>query len=195
MKEIVPQDSRYIPFTQQKSSCVPASISMVMYKRKIPLVPQELLGFYLGLIVASKNKKFFWNVRTGKKPQSGYGTQLSNGKFDANRAFKKLKIPLKLIYHPISEFTDNEKFKDFLIDAVKKDKDILICFDHGTMNNDPEKDGHVVVLDRLSGNMIRIIDPSPIFPKWRSVNINNLKRAMEVHGDKNHAGFWELKKI
>jgi len=66
MKNIIPLATRYVPFTQQKSCCVPASISIVMYKRNIPLLPQELLGYHLGLIIDPQNKELFWNPRTGK---------------------------------------------------------------------------------------------------------------------------------
>lgn len=59
MKNIIPKDTRYIPFTQQKSCCVPTSISIIMYKRNIPLIPQEVLGYYLGLIVDPEFKNLF----------------------------------------------------------------------------------------------------------------------------------------
>ncbi len=49
--EIVPKDSRYIPFSQQPYCCVPTSIQMVMYRHNIPLVPAEELGYHLGLTV------------------------------------------------------------------------------------------------------------------------------------------------
>jgi hypothetical protein len=193
MKEIVPKNSRYIPFTQQKSSCVPASISMVMYRLGIPLVPQELLGYHLGLIVSPENKKLFWKARSGKRPKSGYGTRVSE--YNPDQAFRKLKIPLKMVYYPISKFQKLETFKKYIIEAVRKDKNVLICYDWGEMNNTKEHDGHVSVLDRVMGSSVRFIDPSSIQPKWRTVSFNKLKKAIEVHGDEKRAGFWELIKI
>ena len=109
-KEITPKDTRYIPLTQQKSCCVPASISIVMYKRGIPLVPQELLGAHLGLIVQKNNKKLFWNVVTGKIPKSGYGTRMHNKKYNINDAFKKLKIPLKATWIHIDNLKTKKEF-------------------------------------------------------------------------------------
>lgn len=40
----VPEDSKYIPFTQQKWLCTPTCIQMVMLRHNIPLVPAELIG-------------------------------------------------------------------------------------------------------------------------------------------------------
>lgn len=197
MKTIIPKDSRYIPFTQQKSCCVPTSISMVMYKLGIPLVPQELLGYYLGLIVSKENKKLFWNVRTGKKPKSGYGTRIfESKKYNPNQAFTKLNIPLKMIIHHISKYKTTGDFVSFVEGCVSKNRNILVCFDHGVLDNNKENNGHVCVIDRIyrSKNKIRLIDPSSNQPKWKEVKINKLKKAMELHPSGN-GGFWELKKV
>jgi len=193
VSRVIPGDSRYIPLVQQKSCCVPACISMVMYRHKLPLIPQELLGYYLGLTVAPENKGLFWHPRTGKRPPSGFGTQVYKKEFSPNRVFLKLKIPLRLIFYPISGFTD-QGFKNFLIDAVRRDKDILVCFDHGELSGDHKRGGHVCVLDRLGAKTgeVRLIDPQQSQPKWRIVKINKLKQAAEFHGDKNSGGFWEL---
>ncbi|HEX9502797.1 MAG TPA: hypothetical protein VF974_00550 [Patescibacteria group bacterium] len=196
MKEIVPKDSRYIPFTQQRSSCVPTCIWMIMYKQKIPLIAQELLGYHLGLTVAPEFRYLFWNARKGKKPRAGYGTRLSGREVDPNKVFSSLKIPLRMTYRPINQFPNVASFKNYISDAVKKDKDVIVCFDFGTLNDLPERDGHVSVIDRLVGkDSVRLIDPSPRFPKWRIFKLSKLKKALEVHGEKKHAGFWEFKKI
>lgn len=195
-KEIIPKDSRYVPFAQQKSCCVPASILMLMYKNKIPLISQELLGYHLGLTVDKEYKNLFWNVRTGKMPKSGYGTRINSEQFNPNSVFPKLKIPFKMIYHPISRF-DKDGFEKFMVDAVKKDKDMLVCFNHGVLKGERAGGGHVCVLDRIypAKGIVRLIDPSVKQPKWRIAKISKLKKAMEVHGDEKAGGFWEFKKI
>jgi hypothetical protein len=195
-KEIVPKDSRYVPLAQQKSCCVPTCISMIMYKNGIPLLPQELLGYHLGLIVDKEYRELFWNVRTGKRPPSGYGTQIYLKRNHPNTIFPKLKIPLKMIYHPISRFNQMD-FEKFITDAVKKDRDMLVCFDHGILKNEESGGGHVCVLDRIypPKEIVRLIDPSVNQPKWRLVKINKLKKAMEVHGDDKSGGFWEFIKV
>ena len=194
MKEIIPKDSRYIPLVQQKYCCSPTSMLMVMLRHGIPLVPQEVLGYYLGLIVPPPDKKFFWNVRTGKSPSAGYGTQIK--KFDPNKAFKKLNIPLQFNFHPISKFSASS-FVKFMAQGVKQDKDLLVCFNHAFLNQEKGQVGHVCVLDRIYPNrgLIRLIDPQQSQPKWRIVKIQELHKATVNHGDSNMAGFWELKKI
>ena len=190
-KGIVPRDSRYIPLTQQKSCCVPTCVSMIMYKNKIPLLPMELLGHYFGLIVSPENKKLFWNARTGEKPLSGYGTRINLKRYEPNSVFKKLKIPLKMVIHSVANFTD-KTFVSYIAKSVKENKDIMVCFNSGVLNNQAG-DGHVCVIDRVypSKNEVRIIDPSYNKPKWRMIKINKLRKAMEMH-PANGGAFWEL---
>jgi hypothetical protein len=197
MKNIIPKDSRYVPFVQLKSCCVPACISMVMYKHNIPLLPQELLGYYLGLTVSQENKKLYWNPRTGKRPPSNYGTQIYLKKYHPNTVFPRLKIPLKMVFYPISSFTTEKNLIKFVTEAVQKDKDILACFDHGKLSGDNIQGGHVCVVDRIDTKkgLIRLIDPQQTQPKWRIVKIKALIKAMEFHGDDKSAGFWEFVKI
>lgn len=196
MKNIIPKDSRYIPFTQQKSCCVPACISIIMYKLGIPLVSQELLGYHLGLMVAPKNKKLFWNMRTGKRPKAGYGTKIAQKRYEPNTVFKKLGIPLKLTVNHIDKFKTKKELVSFISDRVKQDKNIIVCFNHGVLSGDKtKKGGHVCVIDRIyiKKNKIRLIDPSPNRPKWREVSLDILKKAMELHPAQG-GGIWELKK-
>lgn len=193
MRNIVPKDTRYVPFTQQRSCCLPASLSTVMYKLNIPLLPQELLGYHLGLIVSPENKKLFWNARTGKKPPAGYGTRAKLRKYSINTIFKKLEIPLKVIDHPVADF-DMKSFVTFIDRSVRKNRDLLVCLNSGILNNKKDDNsGHICVVDRIYPlkKEVRIIDPSFKSPKWRVIKISKLKRAMELHPTKG-GGFWEL---
>ena len=95
MEEIVPKNSRYMPFTQQAACCVPTCFQMIMYKHGIPLKPSEEIGYHLGLVVHPDRKKLFYNVRTSsEKPPAGYGTRIYDPEFEPNNAFRKLGIPL-----------------------------------------------------------------------------------------------------
>ena len=96
MIEIIPKDSRYVPLTQQNWCCVPTCIQMIMLKHEVPLLAAEFLGYHLGLIVPEQELKYFWNARTGKRPSSGWGTQIGNQKYEPNLVFEKLNIPLKM---------------------------------------------------------------------------------------------------
>lgn len=200
--EIVPKDSRYIPFTQQPYCCVPTSIQMVMYRHGIPLIPAEELGYYLGLTVPKDSARHFWHMRIGKRrptllrPIAGYGTRIYERNYDPNKVFKKLGIPLILRRKPIQGFKNLIQFKKYLMELSKQDFDVLMCFHHGTLANDPARDnGHVVVLDRIYSKkgMMRFVDPERHGPKWKIVSMRKMYEAMKMHPNGKVAGFWELR--
>ena len=193
----VPKDSRYIPLTQQKSCCVPTCIQMVMLRHKIPLLPAEEIGYYLGLIVDPENTTLFYDPRTSKKrPPAGYGTRIYDPKYEPNKAFKKLNIPLSFKVHPITGFKSAPQLLDFLRRAETENLDMLLCFNHGVLVDNPAKSGgHVCVFDRVIDGQIRIIDPSYHHPKWRSVPAEKMFLATKKHGVKKSAGAWELTKL
>ncbi len=196
MKNIIPKDTRYVPLTQQNSCCVPTSINIIMYKLGIPLVSQELLGYHMGLIQDKKNKYLFWNVRTGKKPPTGYGVWAIKGKFGIDLAFKKLKIPLKIFKYPINDFKSREEIVLFIANAIKKDKDIMVFLRSGILNDTDSMNGHACVIDRIypKKDIIRIIDPSATQAKWREFKIDKFIKAVKSHptGD---GRFLEFKKV
>lgn len=194
--QATPDNSRYIPFTQQPSCCVPTCIQMVMYKNGIPLVPAEEIGYHLGLIVHPDRSKYFYNARTStEKPSAGYGTRIYLPEFEPNVAFKNLNIPLHLTVRPISEIDNPGELVTLLGEVEANNNDALLCFNHGVLVDDKEKDwGHVVVFDRIVDGNIRIIDPSPEHPKWREVEANKLFNAMEKHGEKKSGGLWLVNK-
>lgn len=195
MKEIIPNDSRYVPFTQQKECCVPACFQMIMYKHGIPLLPQELIGYELGLVVPDQYADRFWNPRTGKPHSSGYGTNVGEGKdkVDPNIAFKKLGIPLQVKFKYIDEFDNFNEFKSYIEDFVEKDKDVIACFDWGTFSgNKDHKWGHVCLIDWVENDRIRLIDPGYNEPKWEMVSAKLFFGSMKAHTRENAAGFWEV---
>ena len=194
MRQPIPEDSRYIPLTQQKSCCVPTCFQMVMLKHQIPLRPVEEIGFHLGLVVSPERKNLFYNVRTARRrPIAGYGTRIYDPRFDPNHAFQVMNIPLRFHLKPIFIFNSVAIVADYLQEIELADRDVLLCFHHGTLSDDPNKDwGHVCVFDRIYNDQIRIIDPSPDEPKWRKVSLNKMVLAMEKHGEQRSAGFWDL---
>ncbi|HOI97666.1 MAG TPA: hypothetical protein PLA19_04145 [Candidatus Pacearchaeota archaeon] len=193
-KEIVPKDSRYTPLTQQRFCCVPTCIQMIMLRHNLPLLSAELLGYHMGLTVPKEELKLFWNARTGPKPKAGYGTQIGKKQYDLNTVFDNLNIPLRMSLSSIDEFVDFVQFKDYLINLGKGDKDVLVCYDWGTLFGADAHNGHVCVLDNVfdGKNEVRIIDPEYKAPKWRVVKIKNLYDAMVFHGKDKSAGFWEF---
>ena len=196
MKEITPKDSRYVPLSQQKWCRVPACFQMVMLRHGVPLVPAELLGYHLGLIVPKSEAKNFWNARTGPKPGGGYGTQYGKPAYRPNRVFEKLGIPLRVKETTIDTISSAEDLAGRLSDIVAEDCDALICFDWGTLMNRKYHGGHVCVLDRVlpDGKSVRIIDPER-GSKWKIVKVSKLYRAMQYHGKAFKAGIWEVEKV
>lgn len=182
MKNIIPKDTRYIPLTQQHSCCVPTSISIVMYKLGIPLIPQELLGHHLGLILDKKYKNLFWNVRTGKRPKAGYGTRIYEEQYNTNSMFKKLKIPIRTTDYSINDFK-KEELISFISGNIKKDKDIIVLLSSDVLNNTNNNNGHACVIDRIYPlkDVIRLIDPSAEQAKWREIKINKFIKAIKNH--------------
>jgi hypothetical protein len=193
MNSSIPTDSKYIPLTQQKWLCVPTCIQMIMVRHNIPLVPSELLGSYMKLLVPKNDGYLFWNVKTGKRPKAGYGTQF-NEKFSANTAFKELHIPLKVDWKLIDQFKNIEEFENYLREVTSRKIDVLVCYDWGTLFDKDMRQGHTCVLDKvdLKKKEVRIIDPEYKTPKWRTIKIEHLYKAMKIHGKENSAGFWEF---
>ncbi|MFA5022152.1 MAG: hypothetical protein WC508_03675 [Patescibacteria group bacterium] len=155
---------------------------MIMYRQGLPLIPQELLGHYLGLLVDKKDKKLFWNVRTGKRPPAGYGTQMKNKQFEINSVFKRLRIPLTVATYYIRNFKKKELI--FLIsNSIKRNEDLIAMLASDVLNNTKNNNGHACVIDRIYPvkNLIRLIDPSAVQPKWREIKIDKFIKAVMFH--------------
>lgn len=191
-----PNDSRYVPFTQQDYCCVPTCMQMIMYKNGIPLIPAEVLGYYFGLTVPPEDAHLFFNPRISDTPPTsgGYGTQIP--KFDPNKVFEKLGIPLTFFIRPATEMSGGQDLLKVLRIIEKNDSDALLCFNHGIMRGEYKKfTGHVVVFDRVIDGKVRIIDASYMHPKWRLVKPTLLHDAMIHHDSKSSAGIWHFKFI
>ena len=194
---VAPYDSRYVPFTQQAYCCAPTCIQMVMYKNKIPLVPAEVIGYRLGLVVPPSDARLFYNARTSEEaPVAGYGTRIQLEEFSPNKAFHDLGIPLEMVVNDIAGFGSAGEVLEFLRKAEEGNRDVLLCFNHGALVDDPSRDwGHLVLFDRIVAGKLRIIDPSPSHPKWRLVEPEKMFLALKKHGEKpTAAGLWELRR-
>ena len=196
MKNIIPEDTRYVPMTQQKLCCVPTSISIIMYRHGIPLLPQELLGYHLGLIAPEEDRGLFWNVRTGEKPEAGYGTQQEAEKYNLNTILQRVGIPLRAMEYPVGDFETESELLTFLTERIGAGKDILVRFDSGTINGTGRCVGHVCVIDVTypEKNTVRFIETLPDYPKWREVTTQLLFEALHNHPT-NNGVVWELEKI
>lgn len=166
-----------------------------MYRNDIPLIPAELIGYHLGLVVPESERQYFWQGRTGEIPKAGWGTQIYKPEYSPNVAFKKLGIPLRMNMRFISTFPDVASLIKYLESVQKDDLDVLTCFDYGVLHDTDYHGGHVCVVDKvfLDENKVRVIDTEYQSPKWRMVDISKLYEAMKEHGDDKSGGMWELK--
>jgi len=195
--EASPNDSRYIPFTQQPYCCVPTSIQMIMYRNGIPLVPAEEIGHHLGLTVTLEDADYFYSVRSAATPPtaSGFGTDISRPEYEPNSAFERLGIPLSFQMQLASAIDSKESLLDSLRKVEADNKDALLCFNHGVIRGKYEPNsGHVVVFDKIINGQIRVVDASPRQPKWRLLGASLLFNAIQQHRDKNSGGIWNFTK-
>lgn len=193
----VPDDSRYIPFTQQPSCCVPTCIQMVMYRNGIPLRPAEEIGYHLGLVVPPDRSSLFCNVRTvAETPPAGYGIQMHIPEYEPNAAFARMDIPLSFSVEPITGFSSATKVLKRLREHERDDLDVLVAFNLGALLDDPSLNEahHACVFDRILDGRVRLIDPSFHAPKWRIFEAEQLFAAMQKHVSSDWGGIWLLKK-
>jgi hypothetical protein len=184
-----PNNSRYVPFTQQPACCVPTCLQIVMYKEGIPLVPAEEIGYYMGLVVRPEKKNLFFDVRTAEEaPAAGYGIQRM-----PDAAFEAMGIPLTFTVRPIADFPTKTDLLQELLRVEANNGNALLCFNQGGLVDDDSQNwGHVGVFDRVVKGQIRMIDPSPEQPKWRLVPVENLFNGMKKRGVQIAAGVWLL---
>lgn len=195
--EVVPNDSRYVPFTQQGYCCVPTSIAMIMYRNNIPLIPTEELGYHLGLTIPPEEEKLFYDARVSDIPPSfaGYGTQISLKEYEPNKVFRKLHIPLKFSLILADDIGSSEELVLVLREIEDLDQDALLCFNHGVIGGEfTPNSGHVVVFDKIIDGCIRLIDASPKQPKWRLVKPELMFEAIKQHGNQLPGGVWRFVK-
>lgn len=174
---------------------MPTSIQMIMYRRGIPLIPAEELGYHLGLTVKPEEGELFYNVRTSATPPypAGWGTWVIDSRYELNAVFGKLGIPLGFSRTCVSEIADEADLLARLRTVEQRDHDALLCFNHGVIRGNYEPNtGHVTVFDRVVNNQVRIVDASPCHPKWRLVDAVVLWEAISRHDDSNVGGIWHF---
>ncbi len=185
-----PANTRYVPFVQQPYCCGPACLQMILYKNRLPLVPQEEIGAELGLVVPLDFKNLFYNVDAREEPvvSSGFGTRIQDPSYSLEKLIKKLAWPFDLEIKLASRFTTQDELINEMRELVSVDADVLVCFqnENGT--------GHICVLDVIDIDSVRVMDPSSNYPKWRVISHTDIFDLVKAHGDDNYAGLWILKK-
>jgi hypothetical protein len=162
---------------------------MILDKRKIKHGSQEEIGYELGLVVPKEKSHLFKKVRTGKKPASGWGTQVNKQQFSINHFFRKNKIKLSETYFPLIKIINCKKFIENNLDNAN---DIIACFNYKKLYNKGGSVGHVSLIIKIQGERITLLDPAKLHPKLRKVSLKKLISSMKFHGQKRNAGFWVI---
>lgn len=165
---------------------------MVMYRHGIQLLPIEQLAYELGLTVPEEDAWLFDKVRTGKKPSSGWGTQIQNPRYEINSVLTKLGIPLTVSIR--TDFASAEDLRQHLQVISDQDLDALLCFDYPKLWDLEGKGGHVCVYDQTEDDKVWMVDPERNVPKHRSATFDKLFAAIDFHGSHNATGVWTIKK-
>lgn len=164
-----------------------------MYRRGIPLVASEEIGYELGLTVPAEDAHLFGRARISERPSAGWGTQIYKPEFEINSALMRMSIPLHV---DVGAMFDSQ---DGLLEELQRiqntDGDALLCFDYGKLWREADHGGHVCVFDRLEGEDIWLVDPERNVPKHRKVGIATLFEAVDFHGSINSAGVWEITSV
>ncbi|HEY1063773.1 MAG TPA: Type 1 glutamine amidotransferase-like domain-containing protein [Candidatus Saccharimonadales bacterium] len=185
------ENSRYRPISQKPYCCVPTCLQMVLEKNGLPRPTQEAIGIQLGLVVPPEFAEEFEDVPVSEKPlvSSGFGTRIQDPNYSLDSLIKKEQWPLKLTIRLASDIASEQALADILQDVETRDSDALICYqnDRGF--------GHVTVFNRMVNKEVGIIDPSPLYDKWRTLDLTDIYRRIQKHGDANMGGIWLLERV
>lgn len=148
-------------------------------------MPQDDIGFELGLIVPKKYMKLLPRAKTGKRPLAGWGTQINIPKYYVNGFFRKYNYPLKEERFPASKIPNAKKW---IADQFRQGNDIFVLFNYGKLYGRGDH-GHASILESVSGDKATLIDPGEDVPKFRTVKLKDLLAAMVYHERGGTGGF------
>jgi len=180
------QKLHYQPLDQKPYCCVPTCISMILDRRKMSHGTQDEIGYALGLTVPKEKAHLYTKVRTGKKSIAGYGTQVDKKQYSINNFFQKNNINFKETYFFVKDISD---VKEFIILNIKKNKDIIVCFNNKKLHGKGDW-GHVSLVQGIRNDIVFLMDPGKDVPKIKKVKLKKLINAMEYHGKEKRGGLW-----
>ena len=213
---VVPADSRYVPLVQQAEYCAaPCCILMAMLRRRLPLLPQEVLAHHLGLALPGGEPaaERFFNARECAAGEEA-GLKLGDPRFQPGAAFAALAVPLHFQFLPVSAL-DEEQFAGLLVQLTSnslEEYDILFHLDRAVLSAGKQSAAaayrrggtrpshhlerpreHTLMHDKLirvsaESVKIRVVDPAVDAPKWREVEARRLLLAMQMLGEEELGG-------
>lgn len=156
---------KYRPIPQLPYCCVPAILQWILYRRKLDIYDQILIGAELGLRVPEGFLKYFDNekIRLFSLEAKEYGTQILEEDYSISRLFRNYGIPLS-----ISEelhFEDVYDLEVFLVEKVREENvDIIVRFNNSIFNKESGV-GHFGLIVGVQRGIVMIGDPEPPFFK------------------------------
>lgn len=170
--------------------CVPAVITMVQVKHGLPTLPQDQLGYHLGLAVPEELRREYFGQDVPRiMPPTGWGTQLQAPEFNFNRVSRRLGLGVLLTHVPPESFHEPSQLSEYLTEIEGRDGDAVACYRNASGT------GHVVLFDRmLSSEVVQAVNPSPALPddQLDRVHVAVLHQIMSEHGSESMGGIWEF---
>jgi hypothetical protein len=149
---------------------------------------QEEIGWELGLIVPPEIQLKFTKVRTGPKPQAGYGTQTSKPEFSIEKYFDRNNLPLTITTVPppsLDELISN------IVAALGRNNDVVLCYNSQCLFGDGDIE-HVSLIEEFNkeSGQVTVVDPAIGAPKRRVTTIFEIFKTMQHNNVCEIGGFW-----
>ncbi len=168
---------QYRAIHQLPFCCVPAILQCILYRRGLDILDQESIGSELGLRIPEKFSKYFCCPKIIILPNNNpeFGTQIFEKKYTIQKFFDKYKLPLKISKQ--YDFDSIKKLRNFIINSLRQDVDIILRFNNKIFKKKDEKPaGHFSLIVDYNRNKKEVIigDPEPPFFKKVSLKKNFL---------------------
>ncbi|MBA7638302.1 hypothetical protein ES703_45955 [subsurface metagenome] len=139
------------------------------------------------MIVPEEITPKFHRVRTGLKPNAGWGTQVGAEKFSIQRYFDHHQLTLIIERYKVTELKDVEAF---LETHIKQSDDIVLCFNRKQLLGSGDNE-HVSLVQAINLGIVTLVDPMENCPDFLYIELSRLSESLckETEGQ---LGFWVI---
>jgi len=142
---------------------------------------QPDIAYDLGIILPPKDRSLMPKSRKSAKPKAGWGTRIDIKQYSINEFFKRRGYELREKYYSAKRFKSEEQLADFLRENLKKQNDLLICFNYPLLYKQKGSWGHASLVEAVQKRYVALRDPSPKYKKALKVLLEDLIMAMYNH--------------
>jgi hypothetical protein len=184
---------KYKPVTEKEYCCVPAVLQMIQERRGLRVFSQDIIGHHLGLVVPAEKAHLYRIVRTGNKPDTGWGTQIRESDYSVNNYFGKVGLPLRVDVYHARYLRDGSSF---IAGNFTRDNDVAVCFNSRSLFGEGSTE-HVALVQELEpdGDEVTLVDPGVNVPKERKVRLSRLVQILEKAKPDGLQGFWVFSRV